>query len=414
MSGVFSVSHSFTNELSVNGYYSGLKTRRHNDNGPLGVPFQFESTSFNEGLIHTTNAGVTWTPKNHIVKAGYEFEHEKYFNENLTPGGFDDNFARAFQSSNTLFVQDVIGLFQGKLQLAGGARVQWFDLKTPEFSLNNSLYPNVTAIDPEAAYTFDGAASYFFESSGTKIRAHVGSGYRVPSLYERFGSYFSTFPSPGFVALGDPELKPEKTIAFDAGIEQYAFKNKARFSATYFYTHLKDIIGFGNVPQPDVNNRFSGYLNTKGGIARGGEFSADIKPTDSTDIFTSYTFTNSDQRTEQISGSGIIRTLGIPNHQFTLVATQRFKRFWVNFDLLVSSSYLAPFFGSSPPYLTYAYRFDGNRRGDLTGGYTFKLNSDKYDLRLFGTIENIFDNEYFENGFRTAGANGRVGLSFGF
>ena len=98
--------------------------------------------------------------------------------------------------------------------------------------------------------------SYFFSETGTKLRAHVGNGYRVPSLYERFGSYFSTFPSPGFVALGDPELKAEKTIAFDAGVEQYAFKNKARFSATYFYTQLSDIIGFGNVPQPDVNNAF--------------------------------------------------------------------------------------------------------------------------------------------------------------
>lgn len=414
LSGVFSVTHAFTNELSVNGYYSGLKTRRHNDNGPLGVPFQFESTSFHEGLIHTANAGVTWTPKNHIVKAGYEFEHEKYFNENFTPSGTADNFARAFQSSNTLFVQDVFGLFGGKLQLAGGARAQWFNLKLPEFSLTNPLYSNVTAVSPESAYTFDGAASHFFESSGTKIRAHVGNGYRVPSLFERFGSFFSTFPSPSFVALGDPALKPEKTIAFDAAIEQYAFKNKARFSATYFYTHLQDIIGFGSVPQPDPNNRFSGYRNQKGGIARGGEFSADVKPTDSTDIFTSYTYTNSDQRTSQVSGSGIISTLGIPDHQFTLVATQRFKRFWVNFDLLVSSSYLAPFFSNSPPFATYAYRFDGNRRGDLTGGYTFKLNNDKYDLRLFGTIENIFDNEYFENGFRTAGANGRVGVSFGF
>jgi iron complex outermembrane receptor protein len=413
LSGVFSVSHSFTNELSVNGYYSGLKTRRRNDNGPLGPGFQFESLSFNEGLIHTANAGVTWTPKNHTVKAGYEFEHEKYFNENFSPGGFDDNFARAFQSSNTLFAQDVVGLFGGKLQLAGGARAQWFDLKLPEFSLTNPLYTNVAAIDPESAYTFDGAASYFFETSGTKLRAHVGNGYRVPSLYERFGSFFSTFPSPGFVALGDPGLKPEKTIAFDGGIEQNAFKNKARFSATYFYTHLQDIIGFGSVPQPDPNGRFSGYRNQKGGIARGGEFSVDLKPTGSTDIFTSYTFTNSDQRVPQVGGTGIIRTLGIPDHQFTLVATQRFKQFWVNFDLLVSSSYIAPIFSGST-FSTYVYRFDGNRRGDLTGGYTFKLNSDKYDLRLFGTIENIFDKEYYENGFRTAGANGRVGLSFGF
>jgi hypothetical protein len=96
-----------------------------------------------------------------------------------------------------------------------------------------------------------------------------------------------------------------------------------------------------------------------------------------------------------------------------MVAAQRFGRFWVSFDLLASSSYLAPIFSGST-FSTYIYRFEGNRRGDLTSGYTFKLKDDKFDLRLFGTLENLFDNEYFENGFRTAGSTRRVGISFGF
>lgn len=414
LSGVFSITHAFTNDLSFNAYYSGLKTRRRNDNGLQGIGWQSESTSYNKGLIHTANASLNWTPKNHTIKAGYEFEHEKYANDNSTPSGLTDNFVKAFQASNTLFVQDVVSLFGGRLQLAGGARAQWFDLKTPEFSLSTTLFPNPAALNPEAAYTFDGAASYYFSESGTKLRAHVGNGYRVPSLYERFGSYFSTWPTPGFVALGDPMLKPEKTIAFDAGVEQTAFKKKARFSATYFYTQLTDIIGYGNVAQPDPNGRFSGYVNTKGGISRGGEFSVDVKATSSTDIFASYTYTNSDQRESQVAGSGILRSIAIPDNQFTLVATQRFKQAWVNFDLLVSSSYLGVLFQSGPPYGSHVYRFNGNRRGDLTGGYTFKLKEGSYDLRLYGTVENVFDNEYYENGFRTIGRTGRVGVSFGF
>jgi hypothetical protein len=36
------------------------------------------------------------------------------------------------------------------------------------------------------------------------------------------------------------------------------------------------------------------------------------------------------------------------------------------------------------------------------------------NLRVFGTIENLLDDEYYENGFRTFGRSGRVGLSFGF
>ena len=112
-------------------------------------------------------------------------------------------------------------------------------------------------------------------------------------------------------------------------------------------------------------------------------------------------------------GSGVVETLGIPKHQFTLVATQRIHKFWVNFDFLASSSYLAPIF-SNTTFNSYVFRFKGNRRGDLTAGYTFGWKQDRLNLRLFGTIENFFDDRYFENGFRTPGRNGRVGLSFGF
>src|ERR1044072_8002848 len=112
----------------------------------------------------------------------------------------------------------------------------------------STLFPYTTLF--RSAYTFDGSASYFFDKTGTKLRAHVGNGYRVPSLFERFGPFFSSFGTPEFVALGDPNLQPEKTIAFDGGLEQTLFKNKARLSATYFYTKLIDTIGFGNVVSP--------------------------------------------------------------------------------------------------------------------------------------------------------------------
>jgi outer membrane receptor protein involved in Fe transport len=63
---------------------------------------------------------------------------------------------------------------------------------------------------------------------------------------------------------------------------------------------------------------------------------------------------------------------------------------------------------------TYVFRFRGNRRGDLTAGYNFGWKKDKLNLRIFGTIENIFNDKYFENGFKTQRANGRIGISFGF
>lgn len=402
-------------KLVFQGFYSGLKTSRKNDNGVLGVGFQSASTSFFDGTIQTANGHFNWTPNRaNTITFGYEFEHEKYGNDGLTPSGAGNFSTRAYQSSNTFYAQDLLQFFNNKLQIAGGFRAQIFSLKTPKFSLNNAPYNNVTLDNPPTAYTFDGAVSYFFKT-GTKIRAHVGNGYRVPSLYERFGTFFSSFGTPSFIALGDPNLKPEKTIAVDGGIEQNLLKNRAKLSATYFYTKLIETIGYGNVvPNIGTTSRpFGGYLNTKGGIARGAEFSANVKASDSTDVFASYTFTNSDQRLPQVSGSRIIETLGIPKHQFTLVATQRIKRFWANIDFLATSDYLAPIFSNST-FGTYVYRFKGNRKADLTAGYTFPFKQEKLNLRVYGTLENLFDNEYYENGFRTSGRTGRIGLNFGF
>ncbi len=414
-SGQIALTQIINDKLIFQGSYQGLNTERKNQNGTLGAGFQSASTSIFDGQIHTANGRFNWTPNRfNQITFGYEFEAEKFGNDGFTPNGSGNFSTVAKQSSNTFFAQDLLSFLNNKLQLAGGFRMQFFNLQTPTFSANNAPYSNLTLSNPPTAYTVDGSASYFFDKSGTKIRAHIGNGYRVPSLYERFGTFYSSF-SAAFVALGDPNLKPEKTIAFDGGIDQNLFDSRAKLSATYFYTKLIDTIGFGNVvPNIGTTPRpFGGYLNTKGGIARGAEFSGDFKATASTNIFASYTFTNSDQLTPQVSGSRVFDTLGIPKHQFTLVATQRIKDFWVNLDFLATSDYLVPIFSNST-FSTYVYRFSGNRKADLTAGYTFKMNGERLNLRLFGTVENLFNYEYFENGFRTFGRTGRVGLSFGF
>ena len=413
--GQFVMNHTFTPRFNIQAYYSGLKTSRTNINGLLGIGFQSEGTSIFDGQIHTANASFLWTPDFvNTIRFGYEFEKEKFGNDGFTPDGFGDFFTRAAQSSHTIYTQGLVRLHDDRLQLAGGFRAQFFSLEDPKFSEANAPYSNLVLESPPSAVTFDGSASYYFSNSGTKIRTHIGSGYRVPSLFERFGSFFNSFPPPPFIAIGDPFLKPEKTWAFDVGIDQ-KIGGVARLSAVYFYSKLDETIGFANFAPPigDTERPFGGYFNTEGGVARGAEFSAEIEPTKSTNIFVSYTYTNSDQRVPQIGGSGVLTTLGIPENQFTLVATQRFGQFWINFDLLVTTSYLGSIFSNSV-FNSYVYRFEGNRRGDLTAGYTIPLKKNRYNLRIFGTIENLFDNEYFENGFRAVGRNARIGANFSF
>jgi iron complex outermembrane receptor protein len=409
-------------KLFFQGYFQALFTKRKNVNGPGGVPFQpfgGDETSIYKGTIQTQNFHFNWRPNkiNEIV-AGVETEWEKFGNDGTGPGGSPNFTLDTEQTSRTFYAQDLLRFFGGRLQIAGGFRAQFFGVENPVMSGANPPYQNIQLDDPPTAYTFDGSFSYLFKT-GTKIRAHAGNGYRVPSLFERLGAFYDSFSTPNrFVPIGDPRLKPERTTAFDGGVEQTFASNRARLSATYFYTTLTDIIGYGALPQPDPfgrDNNISGggYLNLKGGISRGLELSGRFAPTVSTDLFASYTYTNSDQLVPQLPGSGVSRTFGVPTSQFTLVATQRFDRLWVNVDFVATSDYLTSIF-STTTFDTFIYRFAGNRRADVTAGYTFPVRGEKVNLRLFGTLENVFGYDYFENGFRTTGRTGRVGLSFGF
>lgn len=416
--GQLALNQVITDKFFVQAFYQGLTTKRQNTNGALGVgfqPFGGDENYFFDGQIHTAGLSANWTPiRNNQVKAGYEFEWEKFGNDGVfaTPA---DNFSiRARQSSNTFYVQDLLGLFGDKLQLSGAFRGQWFSLESPTF--DSPTLPNRFAnpVTPPASYTGDASVSYYFEKTGTKVRAHVGNGYRVPSLYERFS--FSYFFGTYFFS-GNPALKPERSTAFDAGVEQTFSRDRVRLSGTWFYTEIRDEIAY--LPTDDFNA--PAYYNFDRHFSRGAEFSASVKPGRSTDIFASYTFTNSDVRNFRrlilmpplTVTSRDTRSYGIPDHQFTLVATQRFKRFWINLDFLGTSSYLAPIFSNST-FNVHIYRFKGARKADLTAGYTFPFSKEKFNLRLFATIENLGGYDYYENGFRTVGRTGRVGLAFGF
>ncbi|QQS41293.1 MAG: TonB-dependent receptor [Acidobacteriota bacterium] len=411
--------HVLSQSLVARASYQILDTERVSDNGPLGPgfqPFGGEESSTFEGRIDTLNARIDWSPGLfQTFSAGYEFESEDYGNSGFGPFAGSAFSARSGQSSNTFFVQHLAGFFESRLQLAGGFRAQFFSVGDIRFSVQNAPYEGISIDDPPTAYTFDGAAAWHFGSTGTKLRAHVGNGYRVPSLYERLGTFYSSF-SQDFTALGDPTLKPERSIAFDAGIDQDLAGERVRISATYFYTKMTDIIGFGT-PVPDIGSTprpFGGYRNEEGGIARGVELSARAQPFRSTYLFASYTYTNSDQLMPEVAGSGVISTLGIPESQFTFVGVQEVaKNLTFSLDLNITSSYLAPIF-STMDFSSVIYRFDGNRRGDVSAVYRVPVFNERASLRLSGTIQNLFGQDYFENGFRTEGRIARAGAGIEF
>jgi outer membrane receptor protein involved in Fe transport len=302
-----------------------------------------------------------------------------------------------------------------RLQISGAFRAQFFGLQQPVFTPAAAApYTGITFQSPPAAYTGDGSIAYTFRSSGTKLRGHVGNGYRAPSLFERFGTAFDSFF--GYSAFGDPRLEPERSIAFDAGIDQSLYENRVRLSATYFYTELRKIIIFdfsGLIDfTTDPFGRFGGYLNTNGGIARGAEVELRATPTRTLNLTAAYTFTKAQQRTQQVPGT--IRSLIIPDHQFSIVATQNIgRRLLVNFDFSASSDYIGAVF-DPVTFASRGYRFKGMAKADLGASYSLPLSGERRQLRFFGYLDNLFDREYFESGFRTPGRTGRAGASLVF
>jgi len=397
--------------------YQGLATNRTGVNGPLGVGFQpfggTEQSDF-DARVHTLSARLDLRAgRANFITGGYEFENENFRNLSFQVNPADNSTVDVTQRSQALFVQDQLRLLEDRLQISLAFRTQFFSLQEPKFTPAASApFTGIVFQSPPTAYTGDGSIAYMFRSSGTKLRAHVGNGYRAPSLFERFGTFFGSF---GYSTFGDPRLRPDRSIAVDAGLDQTLFQNRLRASVTYFYTRLQEVIIFdfsGAIdPATDPFGRFGGYRNTNGGIARGVELSITTTPTRTLNLLASYTYTKSLQRTPQVAG--VLRSLVIPDHQFSLVATQRFgRRVLVNFDFAASSDYLAPILDPNT-FASRAYRFRGLAKADLGGSYTLPFGETR-SLRFFGYVDNLFDREYFESGFRTPGRTGRAGASFSF
>ncbi len=239
------------------------------------------------------------------------------------------------------------------------------------------------------------------------MRAHAGNGYRAPALYERIGTsfYFGAF-SP----LGDPNLRPERTFSFDFGFDQYFANDQIRVGTTYFYTRLQEVIGYLSLTN-DQWGRFGGYANTGGGLARGVELSLEARPTRRTQIQTSYTYTNADERSSALVG-GMLQSIRVFPHAFTAQVTQQVtRRLQMTADFLGASDYVSGSFftgSGNRPYL-----FPGPRKLDVSANYTVPV-GERRSLRFSLRVENALNREYYEDGFRTPRAWAAAGMKFSF
>lgn len=406
------LSQQVNNKLSYSIAYQHVGNQRRNYNGPRidpkfaqFYPFgDFAFAGFNNGKTDTLDARANLSLGAHnLATAGFEYEGESIFQSSI-PSFSPVNNTTDRQRTFAVFGQDQIFLLADRLQISVGARGQYFSIRAADRP------GSLAATKPERSLTGDGSVAYFFRSSGTKLRAHVGNGFRAPSLFERFGQ--GTFSSLGFKRFGNPTLRAEQSISFDLGFDQRVAKDRARFGATYFYTHLKRVVAFNNNfgVDPLGLGRFSGYENRTGGFARGLETYLDAAPWRNGNLHVSYTYTNSDRF---VKGGGFQPEYVIPKHLFGMSLTHRYRSFLVSFDLNRTGAYIAPVFENDFPFRTAELTFPGYTKADLFGSYERRL-SEQVVITLFVGADNLFNAKYFENGFRAPGMVGRGGVNFRF
>jgi vitamin B12 transporter len=403
--------HQLNEAVSYSVAYQHVGARRRNYNGaqvdPAFAAFypfgDFAFINVNNGATDTLDARANFKLGRHnLFTAGFEYEHESIF-QSSTPSFAAFNNTTDTQRTMAVFGQDQIFLLDDRLQISVALRGQFFRVRAadrPGF---------LSAINPENSITGDASFAYFIRSSNTKIRAHVGNGFRAASLFERFGA--GTFGQVGFVRFGDPTLRAEKSIGFDTGIDQRLAGDKLRAGITYFYTHLDRTIVFQStfIVDPLAVGRFSGYVNRPGGLSRGIETYAEATPWRQATLRASYTYTNSDQ----VVGGQLKPEYVIPHHLFGLNLNQRWRTFQINFDLNRTGAYLAPVFESNFPFRMAELTFPGYTKADLYGSYERRL-SERQTITLFAGVDNLFGSEYYENGFRAPGAVGRGGVTIRF
>lgn len=241
------------------------------------------------------------------------------------------------------------------------------------------------AVDDETTYRFTG--SYVIDETNTKFRASLGTGVKDPTLYELYGA-------PGlFPVLPNPDLKPERSRGWDAGIDQAFFNSRLVFDATYFEQEIEDYITFGSTGAPNFDTI---YVNADGITEISGvELGVTVRPFDAVSVRAAYTWLDG----EEADGEALLRR---PEHTVSLDINYGFLDGRANLNLGIV--YLGE--REDLAFLPGPTRVDLDSYVlvNLRGSYRVTENAEVY-----GRIENLFDEEYEET--YSYGSPGRLGIA---
>jgi len=229
-------------------------------------------------IVANTRSEIAVAAKDTLV-AGFEYDRDQFKNDFVENATGDAPFllgrnSFAFFAENRWTPGD-------RWFINTGVRVD--DIQTSMVPPSSGNFqPGIpantfTKVSPRVGVAYlarAGEGDGFF--GGTRLHASFGTGFRVPDGFE-------------LAFTNNPDLKPEQTISFDAGIEQRAANDRAVLDVTYFYNRFKDqIVTTGDLPTNFLSE------NIGKSKANGLETSIRLRPTRSLEFSGNYTWLNTE------------------------------------------------------------------------------------------------------------------------
>jgi vitamin B12 transporter len=235
------------------------------------------------------------------------------------------------------------------------------------------------------------ALSYLLKATDTRLKASWGQGFRAPTFNELFFPAFAPCP-----AFGNPDLKPEESQSWDAGVEQHLWERRVWLAATYFRNDFEDLIQTALI---DPANFCFQAQNVGKARSEGVEVEASVTPIDGLVLAIAYTYTDTEDRT---TGDPLRR---IAPNQLAVTATwEPWAGLTLSGEVLVlSSQFEAPGQPRNPGYTVVnaaaAYRLPLKRWGPLS------------NVTVHVRATNLFNEDYSEvAGFPALGTSVVAGL----
>ncbi len=237
--------------------------------------------------------------------------------------------------------------------------------------------------------TYRLSSAYNFPKTRTKIRAAYGTGVKYPTFTELFGFFPNSF-------IGNPNLKPEKSEAWEFGFDQPLFNDITRVGATFFWEDLKDEIVSIFFPIPST-------INSEGRSERNGfEAYFDTKLFEQIALRGSYTYVDSTQPDEDGKQQREIRR---PRNAASLNFNYDFPSYTGNINLEVNYVDEQSDFDFST-FPAQEVKLDDYTLVNVSTSYNINKS-----INLYARVDNLLDDDYQDVfGFETMGTMVFAGL----